>query len=807
MAVGGLGSTGTNLSSLSGYGGLASGLDRDQLIKDMTAGTRSKIAKQNQAKTKIGWQQESLRNITSKLYQFSNKYMSYSSSSNLLGTKLFSRNSITALGANSKMIGVSGTAAGASTMSILGVRQMAKNAQLTTLEKASTPQISSSDVAFNLDTETDVNLISGESIYIKYGDTNYSVVLKDETGHEYDNPTDAAAAINRALKEVDLGKDRKLGDVMEATVSADGEMIFKATGTDDTGNQIKLAGGSGNVLKNLGFLRAGEKIGNMPSDRTMITDAGLQGVEKPTFLEPQSIAKQLGGKSISFNYNGKIEWIDMPKEEDLVGKTMEDVQKHLQKELDDKFGNGRIRVGLDVSTDGSTGSLSFATTKPKTVDGKVVPGDIDETSVLSITGASKGVIGNTGILGMQEGASNRLNTQASYKNSGLKGLTGLTGTPELKINGVEIEISEKDSIRDIMDKINNSEAGVTVTYQANTDRFVMSSTKQGASGQIAVEGNFAEAMFGDDSTGHKIEQGQDAIIAVKYPGSDEVIEIERGSNSFTIDGLNISLKGKFGYTAGAAGLDGLDSTSEAVTFDAKVDSENTTKVVKEMIDAYNEVLEIINSEVNQKPKRDYAPLTDEQRESLSEDEIKRWETEAKKGLFFNDTDLRSMSDSMRFILPNQDRAALYKMGISVSDDYADRGKLVFDEAKFKAALEENPDAVKDIFTREASKDADGNKIDGGVMTKMKSTMDLFAGTTGATKGILIERAGSIYAPTSLLKNSMQRQMDSIDDIVDRLKDKLKTEQDRYIRQFTSLETAISQMNSQSGWLSQFGGTQ
>ena len=806
----GVGSASSTLSGLRGYGGLASGLDRDELIQSMTAGTRSKIAAKKQAQDKLGWQQDAMRNITTKMYQLTNKYTSYTSSSNLIGAKLFSRNSISALGANSKFIGVSGTASGASTISVLGVRQMAKNAQLTTLQNASSSKISTADVAYNLDTKTDVNLVSGEKIYIQYGESSYTINLKDKTGHDYDTMQDTADAINKALKEVNIGDDKTLADSMKAEVSASGTLVLTKDASDKTGNTIKLQGGTSDVLKNLGFLREGEDINELADYRVEVTTEGLEGRMPTKLIEQQSIAKQLGGKSISFSYNGKIEWIEMPSEKDLKGKTMKELQESMQEKLDDTFGTGRIAVNLTQKTDASgevTGSLSFSTTKPKTdASGKVVPGDPDTSSVLTITSAEKGVIGNTGVFKMEEGVSNRLNQSTTLKNSGLVGIETLGSDPKLTINGVEIEITEEDSISSIMDKINSSKAGVNVTYQPNTDRFILSSTRAGASGQIQLEGNFADIMFGQNGTGYKAEKGQDAVIAVKYPGSDEILEIERGSNTFTVDGLNITLKGQFGYTAGATDINGLDRTAEAVTFEAKVDSDNTTKVVKEMIEAYNEVLELINSEVNQKPNRNYAPLTDEQKAEMSDAQIEKWETEAKKGLFFNDTDLRGLADKLRFVLPTDDKAALSKMGITVSTDYSDHGKLVFDETKFKAALDEDPDAVMNAFTKDETKDAKGNTIDGGVMVKMKKIMDQYAGTTGSVKGILIERAGSIYAPTSILKNSMQKEMDSLDDVIERLTTQLKTEQDRYIKQFTSLETAISQMNSQSSWLSQFGGT-
>ena len=80
--VGGL-STSTS-SSIRGYGGLASGLDRDSLIEGMTMGTTNKITQQQQKQQKLEWKQAAVQNITSKLLDFANKYTaSWTSSTNL----------------------------------------------------------------------------------------------------------------------------------------------------------------------------------------------------------------------------------------------------------------------------------------------------------------------------------------------------------------------------------------------------------------------------------------------------------------------------------------------------------------------------------------------------------------------------------------------------------------------------------------------------------------------------------------------------------------------------------------------------
>jgi flagellar hook-associated protein 2 len=89
---------------------------------------------------------------------------------------------------------------------------------------------------------------------------------------------------------------------------------------------------------------------------------------------------------------------------------------------------------------------------------------------------------------------------------------------------------------------------------------------------------------------------------------------------------------------------------------------------------------------------------------------------------------------------------------------------------------------------------------------MKTITDKYASTTGATKGILVETAGNSASPLSLLSNSIQTQIDEIDDNVSTLQDKLSDEQTRYQSQFTQLEELIQQLNTQSSWLTSSTGS-
>ena len=782
--------TGSSLtSSIRGFGGLASGLDRDTLIEQFTAGTRSKIAQQKQKQQKLQWTQEAIRGISDKIYDFSSKFTSFSSSSNLTSSKLFSRSQISVNGVNSKYVSATGSAASAENLSINRVKQLASNATMNT-GTVSSKTLTTADLglgtAGKLDTNKEISTIAGDMLYVKYGNSTYGVTMAD--GGK--NADSAVNMINEQLKTVEISGGKKLSDVMKATVSTDGKIGFEAI-DNANGNRLELAGGTGDILKDLGFLKEGEKFDNLSDAQKNIAQAGgLTAANAAQVTKEEKLYNLLSEKKLTFSYNGTKGEIKLDKYDENT--TLKDVQKDMQAKLDESFGKGRI----SVTTDGN--SLAFKTTTPG--------GAEDDSSTLSILSGA-GLVGEGGVFGIAAGASNRINLSASVDKAGFKTADFSDslkddGSYYLSINGVEIEGITKDStVKEIVEKINNSKAGVKVSYQSISDQFVLTSTENGAAGEIKFDTNaggkqnLAELMFGTPKEGTNYTKGQDAILSVSYPGSNQKIEITRSSNSFDLDGINVTLKGTFGYDKNGAEM----SDTEAVTFTGSVDSENTTKTVKEMIEAFNDILKLVNTEVSTKPNRKYAPLTDEQKEELSDKTIEKWEEKAKTGLLFADNDLRMMANSMRTVINAADRSKLSEMGITVSDSYSDNGKLVFDEAKFKAALEKDPEAVREVLNRPATDSGDTSQA--GLLTRISSIMDRYGKTTGATKGVLVERAGSVHAPTSILKNSLQKQLDSIDTYIDKLNDKLKTEQDRYISQFTSLETLINQMNSQSSYLS------
>lgn len=780
-SIGGLSSsassgiTGTNYK---GFGGLASGLDRDSLIEQMTSGIQSKIQKQKQAKQKVTWQQDTIREITNKMVEFSQKYLTFSSSTNLLSNSFFSQANIESIGANSKAVSISGSSSLANEMSVTGVKQLADNAKLSSVLSSNTEL--SGTINGNLSDKFSVSKLAGESFSIKVGGADeYRISLSNDN---ISNVNEAVDAINKELEKIDLKTGTgKLSDKIKFSVdSSTGKVAI--TNFDQAGNDITLQSGE-NVFRALGVLNPDETLNPYDNDKKIMISNGSPLVAKnaASVTEEKTKRDLLAGTELTFNYNGERKSIGVEgKFTDIDGYV-----KELQAALDKAYGEKHIKVS------NANGKISF-----DTVDST---GGKDAHSTLSIESASQtGVLGKTGILGIEEGTGNRFNVNQQL---GDLGFSFTNGEGSIFVNDKEIKFKESTTVQELMEKI-GSEAGVNIRYLQTLDRVTFTSADQGAGSRISFGKNGGDTnsqkfldMFKIKGTadGSTLAQGKDAILNVKYPGIDDAVEITRSSNSFKLDGIDFKLNSTFGYDENGAYIKG----TEAVTFKAKANTEDTTKAVKEMVEAFNAILAEVNeaSYTKQTGKTKYEPLTDQQKKEMTESQITEWEKKAKVGILYGDSDLKSLSNALRFVMPSGDEASaklrqqLADIGISVSTNYSDKGKLVFDEAKFKKAMETNSESV-------------ANAIAGGLMKNVKDVMDRYAKVSGADKGILIKRAGSKHSPVSMTKNTMQTKIDSIQKMIDSFEVRLQKDQTRYSNQFTQLEKMISKMNTQSSWLNQ-----
>ena len=783
MAVSGVSGSGTSIyGNRNVLSGLASGMDTESMIENMTQATRIKIAQQNQKKTLLGWKQTAYQGISSQLIEFSKKYMDYQSPTNLLSSAFYDQSIVTSVGKNNALVSASGKTN--SKVEINGVKELATSA---THDSSLQGSLKPGDLVtkdFDISKELEHSKLAGGTLSFQYGSTEYTITLSK--GANLSTPEKLAEEINKQLSEAKIsGTDSKLGDKISVKVESGNTLKFEVTG--DAGNEVKLTGAGTTVKEALGL--TDDKFNNGGINLADKNNPFSANVDTAKLTEKQDTAEFLTNKKITFSFNGQKKEVTLLTDAELATlKTITDsngknekFKELLQKKMNDAFGSGKITVDR-----GTNGALTFKT---------------NADNILKITGGDEDIVGETSVFGFQNGDGNRLNLNNSLEKLGVN-FNG-KDSMDLVINGVKIGTYKKDAtLSQVMRDINaNKEAGINASYSETSNKFVLTSKETGAGSKVEIEdkNSLAGQLFGvKGDSGVKNEPGKDAVISVTVNG--ETKELTRPSNEIDIDGLKVTISGEFGYNGGQI------DPAEKVTFNSKPDTDKMFDAIKTMVEDYNKIVDSVYKEMTTKPNRDYQPLTDEQKKEMSKEQIEKWEEKAKEGLLFADTQLRSLHDSLRFIFnPGGEAGAkLRAMGIEPTDNYKDGGKIKLDESKLKAALNSNPEGVKDAFNALASDSADSSIMDssskGGVITQLKGVMDRFASTSITKPGILVARAGSPSSPNSMLRNAMKTEMDSIDKILKNLDVKLKKEIDRYNSQFTQLEMLISQMNAQSGQL-------
>lgn len=792
-------------TALRGFGGLASGIDRDALIEQMTARTTSKITSKKQAMTKLEWKRDAYRSISNKIIDLQDNYLSYSATKSLKNSDFFAKNQVSVQGDPdyTKYISATGNADTASRVSVLGVNKLATSATLISGEKKTDSAITLGGISASDFSNKEIKTSNLSGTKLTFG--TYSITDKQFTTEAtFTFPTsyekkldngktetvtiDYTASSDKIVEQLNealdsqgfLGKDGKSG--IKFTLNGDQIQISQTDSITDKGKSCVIRETS-SALKSLGFNSG--KMNQDDIDNGISLDEFNASSNKSSF-EAAAITKQplsgyLKGKSISVSYGGQTKNIELigDKEEIKDFKAFED---SLQNKLDKAFGSGKVTVG-----EGQNGSLTF-TAK-------------DNKQTLQISADSKELQNALGITSTQ---SNKISTGSSLWENRVKLGLGKYDTKEklndalknFTVNGAKIDnITADTTVDGLLTAINNNkDAGVTATYLGSENKFVLSSNEKGEGRKITLGADpkdttdAANLIFGGVS-----QDGTDGEMSILYNGVQTTIT--SSSNTFSIDGLDIRATNTF--NTGSATAEG------GVSFTASADTEKVTETVKKFIEAYNAMIDEVRTQATTKPDSNYKPLTDDQKNEMNENSIKNWEDKAKEGILYNSSALKDLDNATQGIFSSMmingvSYDDLEKIGISFSDDYTAGGKIVFDEEKFKTAMNSDPEKVSDLFT--------GTH---GIVNTIDSTLSTYAtryaSRNGNSYGVLIEEAGSEKLSLTLTNNSIYKELKDMQETITNLQSQLSTEQDRYISQFTQMERLINQMNSQSSYLSQLGG--
>lgn len=344
----------------------------------------------------------------------------------------------------------------------------------------------------------------------------------------------------------------------------------------------------------------------------------------------------------------------------------------------------------------------------------------------------------------------------------------------------KIKITKDDTIDILINKVNSSGAGVELDFNELTKRFTLKSLESGNNSNIDIKDSDTKKIFKDyfgvnldDKKSNKVYvKGQDAEVIVNG------VEAKSSSNDVNMNGISFTINSK--------GNVNISST---------IDVDATFNKIKDFVDDYNKLIGTFNKAVTEsRPKSDsysyYEPMTDDEKKGLSEDEIKKYEEQAKKGFLYRSEHLDKFLGNMREnVYKSVDiggkSISLYEIGITTSSDYTSGGKLEIDEQKLKKALSEHSGDVKKLFTDSKN----------GIAAKMNKDIDDAIGT----KGYLTQKAG-IQGTISDKNNDLTKEIEEISKRLSEERQRLYDKENYYFSLFAKMEQAMNQQNSQMGIL-------
>ncbi|MEG6617342.1 flagellar filament capping protein FliD [Peptococcaceae bacterium 1198_IL3148] len=811
--------------------GLASGLDTEELIKNLMKIENMRVDRLKQNVQRMEWTRDSYRDISNLLRGFKDEYFDVlKPDSNMRSFSAFSAFEAFYNGSttSSYLTVKAGADASAGNYSIKEIIT-ATTAKLTGGTLAS--GIKGTDISnFNISGAQDNNKVT-----VTFNGTSKVITIDDDISDIDALVDNLQTKINAAFGEnkVTVGKDgSQLTFETDNTNTLSFSYVYNTGCADllgkDLSEGIKLDNGNNKFKLTLGTDKDPVDIVLDPGDYEN-TDAIVDAIQT-------KIDEQLGadaGKVRVYNSGGKValKAIDadatVGSTGSIIGQTITDsneitqdnneitvtigensktinlaektyTQQELltavQRQLDKEFGSNKVLVTLDDSK-----NLRF-----------------DAISEEKLSTAAK-ENGGMEALGLDSAnKSNKIDLKARLADIkdkfNTKLIFGDSDSIKFTINGEEFQFESTDSLSNIINQVNNNDkANVKMKYDQLNDRFVIESKQTGVTAKVEISDQSSNlmAVLGFSSSNNSAA-GTDAKVEIDFNDGNGYQIVERSTNNFSINGLSFDLKQNFNITG----------TENELKLNINANPDKAVETITSFVEKYNEVLDKINEQLSQKRYRDYQPLTEEQKKEMSEKDIELWEEKAKSGLLRSDPLLDRIVNNMRSALYTEVEGvgiSLYDIGIKTGS-WEQRGKLVIDEEKLKAALTENPNQVAQLFSQksdvsytEAMDDSSKAKTryaQSGLAERLYDIIQDNIRTTRSSsgqKGLLLEKAG-IKNDGTEFDNLINDQIERENDRIGRLLDQLNNKENYYYNMFAQMEKAIQQMNSQSMWLlQQFGG--
>lgn len=342
--------------------------------------------------------------------------------------------------------------------------------------------------------------------------------------------------------------------------------------------------------------------------------------------------------------------------------------------------------------------------------------------------------------------------------------------------------------------LTDAEAGINIADKASRTAAITNAVNAYAAvattNRVTEEGSSTELQkLGLDTVdGSAVAEQSTGKGMVVIAASDTQVEVNGAtltsdSTTMSVNGLTLNLSGV---------------TDDEVTVTVANDTSAVYDTIKDFINQYNSILTDLNGKYYASSAKDYAMLTDEQKEAMSEDEIEKWEDKIKDSLLRRDDTigglLTSMKESMTNVTitaSNGKRYSLANLGIAMGSDYKERGLLHIrgdeDDKEYadktntlQNLLEEDPQIVQEVLS--------------GIVGKLYSSMN------EKMKSSTMSSAFTFYND-----KQMTKQMTSYKSQIKDWEAKLAEYEEKYYRQFTAMEKAMAKINSTQSTFSSYMG--
>lgn len=790
-------------------GGITSGFDTEAMVTQLLSSYQTRIDKQSQKITKLSWQQSAYQDITKKITEFKNTYFDVlKRDTYLMSPSTFNKfkADVTATSnADAAGLTVSTTSNSSSGSYKIKLNQAAK---------ASTAQGNSiTSGNFKLDLDKALSSASGEVKTNDDGSKTWTMnfALDVQVGgirKTISFSADALLGADGNVADKDAAKSSiidSLNQKLQESFGYSGKTSGATGATDANGKewflQVKL-GSDGKAEFQVGgnaSVSVAENKGNFglaqPKEKVAIsTGSVVTGVN--------ALQVEIGGKNVSVAFNGVSSTYY-----DSKGQTGNEAILAEYKELKtaayrksynladneivsdeqlEKFTYSNEQAAKDKNAASIKEALKGVAGYTFNFDGTyVTAADSNGNSVdFSMTSVEGGTLGLT-----KASASNKISSGSTLSDLGFK--PEADGTYKLNINGTEISLDKKSTISSMMSAVNKSAAGVTMTYSSLTNSFTLESKEFGGAGKVEVGDTSLGRSLGlvDDNGTVGASEGQNAIFEINGQ------EVYLNDNTYTLDGNTFTFNDNM-------------TIGETYTVNIAKDSTTVKDALKKFVESYNKLIDDVYGYIGKSPAKDddgntYEPLTNAEKDEMSEDEITKWEEKAKQGVLYNDSTVSTVMSQMRsalytsVTLDDGSKFGIYNLGIKTSSEWSEHGKLQIDENAFDKAFENNEDAIIKLFT----------DSDTGMMKKLNSVIDGAVKSSGAanTRGTLVRKAGK--ADSSVTTDStIYKEMVKMQDRLKELQDRYDTKEEYWWKVFTNMETAMADLNSQTSYISSYLGT-